>query len=1354
MVTGLTAGDDSTTFRVAAVSGATTGVYAAEVDAMTTAAPAAAPSDLTAMGGDAQVTLSWTAYSGTNTGFSVYYHTSTGFDPSTTGTEFMPSPALNASATGVVVTGLTAGTQYYFRVAAVNGATTGVYAAEVDAMTTAAPAAPTNLTPGTVTETSVALSWTAPSGLVTGYEIEYADNSGFASLMTATSTSTSYTVTGLTNGVLYFFRVAATNSSGTSAYFPGPSDTPVSARPMASVDYDTDNDGLIEVSTLVQLNAIRYDLDGDGAVEAGDQAAYGVAFPATSGGSNYGAITCQNAGGTDVPCTGYELASNLDFAGSRWADGATGVDAVAGGWEPIGIGLSPSTVYAATFEGDGYTISNLFINRSTQYIGLFGYIGSGATVRNLGLVGGSVTSTSAGIYAGTGGLAGLNQGMISACYATVTVTATGNNEPEVGGLVGNSSGTISACYATGATSASSFSAVIGGLVGFNDGTISACYAIGAVTGDPSSTTGGLSGQNESGGTVSNSYFDSSANSALPAIGNDNGTSTNVSGKTAAELQEETGYSGIYSAWDVDIDNLDGDSDLTTDADDPWDFGTNSQHPVLKGFDIALQRTAFPVVVLPPAAPTNLTSGTVTETSVALSWTAYSGTNTGFKVYYSEVASFTPPDGMEFMPPSALAATATGVDVTGLTAGTLYYFRVAAVNGVTTGVYAAEVSATTMMSAPLNLTPGTVTETSVALSWTAYSGTNTGFKVYYSEVASFTPPDGMEFMPPSALAATATGVDVTGLTAGTLYYFRVAAVNGVTTGVYAAEVSATTMMSAPLNLTPGTVTETSVALSWTAYSGTNTGFKVYYSEIASFTPPDGTEFTPPSVLAATATGVDVTGLTAGTLYYFRVAAVNGVTTGVYAAEVSATTMMSAPLNLTPGTVTETSVALSWTAYSGTNTGFKVYYSEIASFTPPDGTEFTPPSVLAATATGVDVTGLTAGTLYYFRVAAVNGVTTGVYAAEVSATTMMSAPLNLTPGTVTETSVALSWTAYSGTNTGFSVYYHTSTGFTPPSGTEFVPTPPLGANATEIVVTGLTAGTTYYFRVAAVNGATTGVYAAEVDAMTTAAPAAAPSDLTAMGGDAQVTLSWTAYSGTNTGFSVYYHTSTGFDPSTTGTEFMPSPALNASATGVVVTGLTAGTQYYFRVAAVNGATTGVYAAEVDAMTTAAPAAAPSDLTAMGGDAQVTLSWTAYSGTNTGFSVYYHTSTGFDPSTTGTEFMPSPALNASATGVVVTGLTAGTQYYFRVAAVNGATTGVYAAEVDAMTTAAPPDSPTNLTAMVRSQILSVDLSWTAPSGLVTGYAIEYADSLRLCVFDDGDLYEYELHSDRSNKRDALLF
>ena len=78
--------------------------------------------------------------------------------------------------------------------------------------------------------------------------------------------------------------------------------------------YDVDNDGLIEVSNLEQLNAIRYDLDGDGR-PTGDPGIeeYADAFPTASD----EAVCNRN-------CQGYELARSLDFAypesteGHRW----------------------------------------------------------------------------------------------------------------------------------------------------------------------------------------------------------------------------------------------------------------------------------------------------------------------------------------------------------------------------------------------------------------------------------------------------------------------------------------------------------------------------------------------------------------------------------------------------------------------------------------------------------------------------------------------------------------------------------------------------------------------------------------------------------------------------------------------------------------------------------------------------------------------------------------------------------------------------------------------------------------------------------------------------------------------------
>ena len=74
-----------------------------------------------------------------------------------------------------------------------------------------------------------------------------------------------------------------------------------------TVDYDDDDDGLIDVRTLAQLNAIRHDLDGNGAPASGGATAYGTAFPnrVTSAGGRMG---CPSGN-----CAGYELRADLDF---------------------------------------------------------------------------------------------------------------------------------------------------------------------------------------------------------------------------------------------------------------------------------------------------------------------------------------------------------------------------------------------------------------------------------------------------------------------------------------------------------------------------------------------------------------------------------------------------------------------------------------------------------------------------------------------------------------------------------------------------------------------------------------------------------------------------------------------------------------------------------------------------------------------------------------------------------------------------------------------------------------------------------------------------------------------------------
>ena len=254
------------------------------------------------------------------------------------------------------------------------------------------------------------------------------------------------------------------------------------------------NDQLIDITTLDQLNAMRYDFDGNGRAYASfNQSAYENAFGGAYGTLGSSLPPCAATG--TFNCQGYELMADLNFSGTRWENPQGGTYAgtrVEGGWEPI-------YEYRAIFDGNGHTISDLYIERTVDLVGLFTHLRANAEVRNLGIIGKSsirATGAISNVLRCIGSLVGQNLGKITACYATGAVT--GEENFWAGGLVGHNLGTISTSYATGAVTGGSDT---GGLVGYNLGTISTSYATGAVTGG--SDTGGLVGENY--GTISTSY---------------------------------------------------------------------------------------------------------------------------------------------------------------------------------------------------------------------------------------------------------------------------------------------------------------------------------------------------------------------------------------------------------------------------------------------------------------------------------------------------------------------------------------------------------------------------------------------------------------------------------------------------------------------------------------------------------------------------------------------------------------------------------------------------------------------------------------------------------------------------------
>ena len=329
------------------------------------------------------------------------------------------------------------------------------------------------------------------------------------------------------------------------------------AGAQATTDYDDDNDGLIDVRTLAQLDAIRHDLNGDGNPASTGATAYGTAFPNRVTTSS-GRMGCPTSGG----CTGYELRADLSFDengdGQMTSTGDPTYWDSGSGWNPIG---ATATFFGATFRGNGHTISYLYVNRTTvTNVGLFKAI-LGGVADGVGLPHADIT----GAYT-VGALAGSATGTIARSYSTGSVSGIGT----VGGLVGQNLGAIRASWSAATVRGSAQSGAsqpTGGLAGYNSGSVTASWSAGRVVNFIASLGGGLAGSNA--GTVTDSYWDTGTSGWS--------TSAGGTGKTTRELQRPTAYGStgsIYANWNL---NLDGNAG----GDDPWDFGTSRQYPALK-----------------------------------------------------------------------------------------------------------------------------------------------------------------------------------------------------------------------------------------------------------------------------------------------------------------------------------------------------------------------------------------------------------------------------------------------------------------------------------------------------------------------------------------------------------------------------------------------------------------------------------------------------------------------------------------------------------------------------------------------------------------------------------------------------
>jgi fibronectin type 3 domain-containing protein len=483
-----------------------------------------------------------------------------------------------------------------------------------------------------------------------------------------------------------------------------------------------------------------------------------------------------------------------------------------------------------------------------------------------------------------------------------------------------------------------------------------------------------------------------------------------------------------------------------------------------------EASATPVAVQAtvPSPPQSLTAK-AGNGSVNLSWSA-PGSNggspvTGYNVYRGTSA------GGESATPIATNVTGTSFNDTSVNNGTTYYYTVAAVNAVGVSLPSNEASATPQATVPS--TPSGLVASggngSVALSWTIPTSDGgspiTGYDVYRGTSAS-----GESATPIATNVATNSFTD-TSVTNGTTYYYKVAAVNAVGVSPQSNEASATPQQPATVPSAPQSVAAAggngSVRLSWSAPASNGgaavTGYDVYRGTSA------GGESATPIATNVTGTSFIDTGLTNGTTYYYTVTAINAVGMSPQSSEAPATprpTVPSAPLSAVAA-AGNASVTVSWSVPASDGgsaiTGYDVYRG-----TGPGGESAAP---IATNVTGASFTdaGLTNGTTYYYKMAAVNAVGVSAQSNEASATPQQPATVPSAPQSLAAAggngSVSLSWSAPSSNGgspvTGYDVYRGTG-----PGGESATP---IATNVATASFTdpGLTSGTTYYYKVAAVN-----------------------------------------------------------------------------------------------------------------------------------------------------------------------------------------------------------------------------------------------------------------------------------------------
>ncbi|MFZ4516398.1 MAG: beta strand repeat-containing protein [Acidimicrobiia bacterium] len=733
----------------------------------------------------------------------------------------------------------------------------------------------------------------------------------------------------------------------------------------------------------------------------------------------------------------------------------------------------------------------------------------------------------------------------------------------------------------------------------------------------------------------------------------------------------------------------------------------------------------------PGAPTSLSQSGATTSSVTVTFTA--GASNGAAITNYQYSTDDGSSWCAFSPVQtgspvtvSLQSNASCTSQAVLVSNTRYSVRLRAVNAGGAGTQSAAVSAYTQAAAPYGLSQITATPSTVQESFSLIGNASVTYQFSTdggTSFCSFSPSESNS--PVTFTRVCASGSLGAVLSANTNYSVQLRAQNAVGAGVASSSFTITTLSTAPTSVVQVGATASSVSLSFTAPSGTATLSNYRYStdggsNYCAFSPAQSSAAgATVSVTIATQSNAGCNGsaLTINTAYTLQLKAVSIAGVSAQSSAITVATLPGAPTSLAQndGASSPTpAVNVTFSAPTGTATMYNYQYSTDG------GTTFcalasvdaaSPITIDAQSDAGCSGAALAANTTYSVKLKAVNTNAEGApntwygvgdASAGITVTTPAASPAitTLTPG---DTQVSVVWSAPGGL-AGITSYvvtaYSNSAGSAVASVTAPATNPQTSAGSgLTYTFTGLSNGTAYYFRVAAINAGGTGASSAVAGPVVPRTVPDAPTGVFGLPGSGQVSIGWLAPSWNGGDAISDYVIQYKANGAVTWTTFTDAVSTTLTST---ITGLYNGTVYDVRVAAVNAAGTGAYGALSAQIT---PTGSSPLVTVSGNAAAV-----AWSG---GVNVSNYLGRYRSPATTGTWTSASSVTSPWA----VTSLTLNATYDYTVFASNGtcvAGTNCPSVTVSAVQTL---NAPTGVAGTLNAG--NVGLTWTSVAN-ATGYTV----------------------------------